>query len=323
MIKEEVLAILRQNQDRFVSGQAISTKLGVTRAAVWKAVKQIERDGYGVDSLPSQGYKLTARADTMSEAELNDLLQTRVLGRRIIHFQSIDSTNRKAKELAEQGEPEGTIVVAETQTGGRGCAGRTWDSKPMEGIWMSVILRPTLDLPSVPCITQIACAAVGQALETMVKAVQIKWPNDILVNDKKISGVLTESSGEIDRVQYAVVGIGVNVNQNAEDFLPELAEKATSLKRETGKAQSRQKLCCTILEALERAYLLGDGATGMECAITYCKDHSVTLGRPVSFMENGMEVHGTAVDIDERGGLVVRTPNGVIRHISSGSTLVR
>lgn len=323
MMKDEVLAILRKNPEEFVSGQVISERLGVTRAAVWKAVRQLERDGYGVESLPSQGYKLTVRADTMTQAELNDLLQTHILGRKIVHFQSIDSTNKKAKECAEQGGPEGTVVVAEEQTRGRGCAGRTWDSRPMAGIWMSVILRPSLDLPSVPCITQMACAAVGQALETLVDNVQTEWPNDILVNGKKIGGVLTESSGEIDRVQYAVVGIGVNVNQDAEEFSPELAEKATSLKRETGRAQSRQKLFCAILDALERAYFPNGKTGSAEDAIAYCKSHSATLGRPVFFVENGVKVHGTATDIDKRGGLVVHTKSGAIRHISSGGALIR
>ncbi|MFT9076651.1 biotin--[acetyl-CoA-carboxylase] ligase [Ethanoligenens sp.] len=318
MIKDEILHILKENQGAFVSGQAVSEQLDVTRAAVWKAIKQLQKDGYGIESVSNHGHKLTACADILTYEEIKELLETRSLGHRIVHFDSIDSTNREAKRLAEQGEPEGTIVVAEMQTGGKGCAGRQWDCQPYQGIWMSIILRPAMDMPAAPCFTQMACAAVGQALEASAEGIQVKWPNDILLHGKKIGGVLTESSGEIDRVDYIVLGIGVNVNQTAADFLPALTEKATSLCLETGQKQSRKQVFCAIVNALEHAYL-SDG--GVDTVLAYCKSHSATIGRLVTVLDAGAESLGTAIDLDEHGGLVVRMENGRIRHITSGGGL--
>lgn len=317
-MKDKILNILKQNPDKFVSGQAISAQLGITRAAVWKHMEQLRHEGYGIESVSRRGYRLSVCADILTESEIRDILQTHAIGQKIIHFQSLDSTNNKAKELAEQGEPEGTVVVTEMQTGGRGCTGRSWESKPLLGIWMSVILRPALDMPSVPRMTEMASAAVGQALETITDDIRVKWPNDVLVSGKKICGILTESSGEIDRVNYVVLGIGVNVNQKATDFPSALAERATSLRIITGRNYPRKQLFCTILESFERMYLSSGNENGSENARAYCKSRSCTLGQPVTVLINGRKQHGTATDLNERGGLIVRLENGEIQNIASG-----
>lgn len=319
-MKQEVLTILKQNKGDFISGQAISEQLDVTRAAIWKCIKQLRQDGYEIESVSNHGYKLVALADNLTHEEVKNELKTELFGSKIVHFAAIDSTNNWAKKLAEQGEPEGTVVVAEMQDGGRGCAGNQWLCQSHLGIWMSVILRPQLDMPSVPLITQMACAAAGQALETAVRGVQIRWPHDLLVNGKKVGGVLTESSGEIDRVQYVVVGIGVNINQTAEDFPPDLVDKATSLKLETGREQSRKAVFCAILEGLERAYLsLKNGESSGP--LQYCKEHSATIGHPIVLLKEGMEQPGLALDLDARGGLVVQLETGEVQQILSGNAL--
>lgn len=320
-MKQEVLAILKQNKGTFVSGQAISERLDVTRAAIWKCIKQLRQDGYGIESVPNHGYKLVADADTLTYEEVKNALKTQIFGNKIVHFTAIDSTNNWAKKLAEQGEPEGTVVVAEMQDGGRGCSGRQWTCQSHLGIWMSVILRPQLDMPSVPLITQMACAAVGQALEPVASAVQVGWPHDIVLNGKKIGGVLTESSGEIDQVQYVVVGIGININQTAADFPSALIDKATSLKLETGREQSRQLLFCAILEKLEQLYLFFKSSKNFDSALAYCKAHSTTLGHPVLFLKDGTRHSGLALDLDTHGGLVIQLENGEIQRLLSGSSL--
>lgn len=321
-MKQKVLAILKQNKGFFVSGQAISERLDVTRAAIWKCIKQLRQDGYGIESVPNHGYKLITNADTLTYEEVRSALKTQVLGNKIVHFAAIDSTNNWAKRLAEQGEPEGTVVVAEMQDGGRGCAGRQWTCKSHLGIWTSILLRPQLDMPSIPLITQMACAAVGQALEPVAGAVQIGWPHDIVLHGKKIGGVLTESSGEIDQVQYVVVGIGVNINQTAADFPSSLVDKATSLKLETGQKQSRKALFCAILEKLEPLYLSLKDGEGSDLALAYCKAHSATIGNRVVFWKDGIRQSGLALDLDVHGGLVIRLENGEIQHLLSGSSLM-
>lgn len=317
-MKQDVLKILKQHEGDFISGQAISAQLGVTRAAVWKWIQQLRQDGYGIESVSNHGYKLTALADALTKEELGDFLKTQLFGKHIVHLPTVDSTNNYAKILAGQGESEGTVVVAEMQTGGRGCAGRQWACQPQQGIWMSVILRPNwLDMPSVPLITQMACAAVGQAVKPLVGDVSVQWPNDIVLNGKKVAGVLTESSGEIDQLDYVVVGIGINVNQAKMDFPAELLQRATSLRMETSRMQSRQKLFCAVLELLERMY----SRCGLETALEYCKSHSATIGHHVSFYDRGTAKTGIVVSMDAHGGLLVKLDSGEEKHLFTAHSI--
>ncbi len=316
-MKDEILAILKQNPGDFVSGQQISEQLGVTRAAVWKYMKQLRAEGYAVESVSRKGYRLTACADVLTEAEVKDRLKTHLLGRKIRHFDSLPSTNTEARRLAEQGEPEGTVVVAETQTGGRGCVGRPWESPASLGIWMSVILRPKLDLAAVPRMTMMACAAAGQALEPLTGGISFHWPNDLFCGGKKIGGVLTETSGEIAQVQDVVLGIGINVNHGETDFSPELAKKATSVRIASGRRVSRQALFCEILERLEALYL--GGKDGAEQARRFALSRSEILGKTVSFSIGGKSGRGAAEDLDINGRLVVRLADGSVCAVSSAS----
>ncbi len=319
-MKSEILAILKKNRDSFVSGEEISRLFGITRAAVWKIVRQLESQGYLIESVPNNGYKLKGCPDILTSDEIGEYLRTGFIGRKIVHLDSVDSTNRKAKELAEAGEAEGTVVVSEAQTSGKGKAGRNWASEAYRGIWMSVILRPAMELTSLPLMTQIACAAVGKAVEGLVP-VQVKWPNDVLIGGKKFCGVLTESSGEVDQVDYIILGVGINVNQGADDFPEALRERATSLKIETQKQISRQKLMCEILNTLEEYYVSLIKQGDAEGALAFCRERSSIIGRQILLKRNGREIRAKAVGINREGQLTIRTGDGALEAVGAGDVV--
>lgn len=275
-MKDKILEILRQNSGSFVSGQDISVKLGITRAGVWKYIKKLQSEGYMIESVSKNGYKLIKCADTLTFEEIKDNLKTEIIGQKLIHYNVVDSTNIKAKELAENGEDEGTIVVSESQTSGKGRKGRKWLSNDEKGICMSLILRPDIDLLSVPVITKIGCAAVGNAIAKYTNNVKIKWPNDVFIGGKKVCGILTESSGEIDKVNYVILGIGINVNQDKSDF-SELADIATSIRVETGKNISRKLFFCGVLKEFEKMYFEFKNSGNAETALEFCRKYGVVI----------------------------------------------
>lgn len=259
-MKEEILELLRGQGERFVSGQEISRRLGVSRTAVWKAVGQLRSEGYLIESVTKNGYRLRGFPDRLAYGDLAPELRTEVFGRRVVHADAVGSTNDRAKRLAAEGAPEGTVVIAEAQTAGRGRVGRAWCSQNRRGVWMSLLLRPAAALSAVPFFTLLACAAAAETAAEIAPGVRIKWPNDVYLGGKKFCGVLTECGGEVERAEYVVVGIGVNVNEEAEDFPEPLREKATSLKLEAGRELSRKSFACGLLAAFERRYLRARGA---------------------------------------------------------------
>src|SRR5512147_472545 len=232
--EELVLGFLAEAGDEFVSGEAISDKLGLTRAAVWKHVEALRAQGYRIDAVPARGYRLSAIPDRLTPLELRPLLNTHDIGQVLHHFEVISSTNDHARELAEEGAGHGEVVIAESQTGGRGRRGRPWVSPPGRNAYFSVILRPDLPPSRAPELTLLASVALCDALRQANVPAAIKWPNDLLVGDRKIAGILTELASEPERVHWAVVGIGVNVNAAAEDFPAELRDVATSVRIERG-----------------------------------------------------------------------------------------
>lgn len=253
-MKEKILEILKENRDSFVSGQEISNKLGITRAAVWKHIKRLENDGYKIESMSKNGYKLVYCPDVLTYEEIKDTLKSKIIGQRIVHFDTLGSTSEKARELAECGEKEGTIIIAEEQSDGRGRIGRKWFSQNRLGIWMSVILRPGIRMNEVPLVTGLACEAVAASIRKFAENVEIKWPNDIFLNGKKLCGILTQASGETDMVDYIIVGIGINVNETIDDFPDEIKDKATSIMLETGKVVSRKQLLCNVISEFDGLY---------------------------------------------------------------------
>lgn len=320
--EELVLSFLAEAGDEFVSGEAISDKLGLTRAAVWKQVEALRAQGYRIDAFPARGYRLSAVPDRLTPLELRPLLNTHDLGQAIHWHEEIGSTSDRAKELAEEGAEHGEVVVAEAQTAGRGRRGRSWASPARKNVYFSVVLRPDLPPARAPEITLVASVAVCEALRQAGVEAGIKWPNDLLASGKKIAGILTELAAEPDRVHWVVLGVGVNVNARPEDFPEALREEATSILVERGQPAPRALFAAACLTAIEE-WLDRWEAEGFGAIRAAWRERSVTLGREVVVQVEGREIAGTAEDIDETGALLVRVPGGVERISSGDVTLLR
>lgn len=316
-MKSEILSVLKQGGLGFVSGQEISRKFGITRAAVWKYIKQLQNEGYTIESTPKNGYKLISCPDVLTYDEISENLKTQHIGRKIIHFSSIGSTNDKAKELAESGEPEGTVVVSEEQTNGKGRVGRKWISEAYKGILMSIILKPNIDMSAVTLVTQIGCASVGSAINKLTDNVQVKWPNDILINGKKICGVLTESAGEADKTDYIILGIGINVNQTESELPESLSVTSTSLKIEMKRDISRQILVSDIFNEFEKQYQKMQECNNADETLNFCRMHSNIIGKNVLLKRNDWQSKAKAIDLNQQGQLMVRYNDGTCESISS------
>lgn len=322
-MKQKIIDLLKQNENQFISGQKISESLGVSRAAIWKYMNLIKEDGYEIESVSRKGYKLVMSPDILTSSEIKGMLNTKVLGNEIIHLDSVDSTNNKAKQLAACGAIEGTIVISEEQTSGKGRLGRNWVSPKYKGIWMSMILRPDINPMNVAKVTQVAAAAVIEALKEMDIQAFIKWPNDIVINSKKICGVLTEMSGEINKVNYVVVGMGINANLEEQDFSQEIKNKASSLKVETREEINRKQLVANILNKFEKLYDELILEEKIDTSIKICRENSALIGKEVRIIERNKEVIATALDLSEDGKLVVQYKDGRIDEIISGEISVR
>ncbi len=321
--EELVLAFLAEAADEVVSGEAISDKLGLTRAAVWKHVEALRGQGYRIDAVASRGYRLVAVPDRLRALELRPLLNTHDVGQVLHCFEEVGSTNDEAKALADGDAGHGEVVVAERQTEGRGRRGRTWISPPRRNVAFSVILRPE-ELPPTraPELTLVAAVAVCDALRHSGVDAGIKWPNDVLVGGRKIAGILTEMSAEADRVHWVVVGVGVNVNARLEDFPEELQGEATSLLLEREQPAPRALFLAACLTELEGWYDR-HAEEGFAPIRQAWRDRSVTLGREVVVRTDGQDVTGLAEDIDESGALLVRTGAGLVRITSGDVALLR
>jgi BirA family biotin operon repressor/biotin-[acetyl-CoA-carboxylase] ligase len=320
--EEMVLAFLAEAGDEFVSGEAISDKLGLSRAAVWKHVNALRAQGYRIEAAPARGYRLVEIPDRLGELELRPLLNTHDLGQALHWYEEVGSTNDVAKELAEEGALHGEVVVAERQMAGRGRRGRSWSSPPRRNLYLSVILRPELPPARAPEVTLLASVAVCQAVRQAGVAAAIKWPNDVLVSGRKLAGVLTEMAAEVERVQWLVVGIGVNVNAERDDFPEELRELATSLRLERGQPVPRVLFAAALLTALEE-WLDRHADEGFAPVRAAWREMSDTLGREVRVRSGGADLVGVAEDVDESGALLVRTAEGLERVVSGDVEMLR
>ncbi|GAW92210.1 biotin--[acetyl-CoA-carboxylase] ligase [Calderihabitans maritimus] len=309
-MKEAVLEILRHHRGTFISGQELSERLGITRTAVWKHIKTLQQEGYRIEAQPRRGYCLQEVPDFLYPEELRAGLSTSCIGRNIVHYHEVGSTNTVAKQLAERGEREGTVVIAEKQTEGRGRLGRRWESPYGKGIWLSIILRPRVATDAAPSITLLAAVAVAKAIKNFcgLEAL-IKWPNDILVRGKKVCGILTEMKADMDVVEYVVVGIGLNANLEVQDFPEEIRDKATSLRILLNKKISRVNLVRKLFGEFESLYNLFR-EHGFSPIRSMWKEMNTTLGQQVQVNTLTSVYSGLAVDITEDGGLVVETKEG-------------
>lgn len=320
--EELVLAFLAEAADEFVSGEAISDKLGLTRAAVWKHVEALRSHGYRIDAVPARGYRLASVPDRLTALELRPVLNTHDVGQVLHCYDEIGSTNDRAKELADEGAEHGEVVVAESQTAGRGRRGRRWASPPRKNVYLSVVLRPDLPPARAPELTLVASIAVCDALRQAGVGAGIKWPNDVLASGRKIAGVLTELAAEAERVHWVVVGMGVNVNARPEDFPEEIRGEATSILIERGQPAPRALFAAACLSALESWFDV-HAEEGFGAIRDAWRERNVTLGREVVVAADGREIAGRAEDIDDGGALLVRGPGGIERVLAGDVKLVR
>jgi BirA family biotin operon repressor/biotin-[acetyl-CoA-carboxylase] ligase len=321
--RDKLLSCLKENRGSWVSGEWLSRRLAVSRAAINKHVQQLKKMGYPVETSTKKGYALGESPDLLLAEEIREGLDTRVFGAQdIICVAETDSTNLRAKDLAVGGAPEGTAVIAGSQTAGRGRKGRSWFSPAGGGIYLSLILRPTMPPSEAPVITLMTGVAAAESLFSVTKLdARIKWPNDLLVSGKKIAGILTEISTEMDRIDHVVVGVGVNVNMPRASLPEELRETATSVLIETGMHCARVRLVQAFLEQFETYYrTLQD--EGFEPIRKRWKELSDIIGRRISVEMIGKVQTGRAVDVDTDGVLVLEDEQGGLQRIASGDVTI-
>ena len=320
-MKGEILKLLKET-DGYVSGQELCRRFGVSRTAVWKVINQLKEEGYEIEAVRNRGYVLKGAGDVLSEAELLSCLETEWAGGRIVYFDATDSTNVQAKRLAEAHAPHGTLVVSDRQDGGKGRRGRSWASPSGVGIWMSLILRPEIAPSSASMLTLAAALAVREGIreETGLSPL-IKWPNDLVLNGKKICGILTEMSTELMEIQYVITGIGINVNQR--EFPPEIRDTATSLSLEAGRSFRRSSLIAAILKAFEKDYTAFLKTGDLSLLLEEYNACLVNRGKEVCILDPSGEYRAVAEGIDESGSLLVTLPDGTRREIISGEVSVR
>lgn len=314
---ERVLALLKGG-GAFHSGEEIGRVLAISRSAVWKHVRELKAAGYAIDSAPRRGYGLRANPNAPLPAEVTPHLTTLSFGRTIEYHDEVDSTNRAAGELAQRGAPEGAVVVADAQSAGRGRMGRRWESPAGENLYFSILLAPNVEPARVPQLALVAAVAVHEGLAACCPGVEarIKWPNDILVDGRKVAGVLCEASLEADRVHRVVLGIGINVNGTS---LPrQLRASATTLRIAGGAAVSRPALLAAVLNRLEPLYLGWLKDVSLAGLLGSFERHSALTGRRVEAENRAGVVRGTARGITPTGELLVETAGGEVLRLFAG-----
>ena len=316
-VKNELLKRLFEAKGEPVSGQEIADQFGLSRTAIWKYVKELEKEGYEVGTVRKKGYYLITAPDRVDEVNVHKHLTANRYGKTIRYFDTCSSTQIIAHEEAQSGVPDGTVIIADEQTTGRGRMLRPWSSVAGKGIWMSIIARPSLTPQQAPQLTLVAAVAIIRAIEdlTGIEAA-IKWPNDILVNGKKMTGILTELQADPDQVKAIIIGIGMNVNQEAADFPEELHAIATSLKMLTGKSVDRAQLVAKILGFLE-LYTDMYVKNGFAPIKLLWEGYSNTTGRRIRAVMLNETIEGVALGISDEGVLQLKLDDGSIRGIYS------
>jgi len=317
--KDQLLIGLKRRKGAWISGEALAQEMAISRSAVWKHICALKDEGYVVESSRKKGYLLRELSSLLLPNEIQEGLNTNVFGKRkIAYFTQTDSTNLRAKDLAHEGAPEGTVVVAEKQIQGRGRRGRSWFSPLGEGIYASIIMRPLISPNEAPGLTLMASVAVAEAIQTLTSLnVHIKWPNDIMIYGRKVAGILTEISTEMDRVDYVIVGLGMNVNISHENFPPDLRDKATSILMETGKTFPRVTLLRAYLEEHEKYYELFT-LNGFGPVLNRWKQLADIIGRRITVDLMEHRYTGEVLDIDREGFLILRDHEGRMQRIISG-----
>lgn len=320
-MKKEILSALRGSGD-YVSGQELCEKLQVSRTAVWKVIKQLQEEGYEIKAVPNRGYRIVGSPDVVSAEEIESRLRTSWAGHPVRYFDEVASTNQTAKQLGEEGAPEGTLVVADRQNHGKGRAGRVWEMKPGTAIAMTLLLRPKLPPNRISMVTLVMGMAVACACRELYDLpVGIKWPNDVVTGGRKLSGILTEMSTELMAVNYVVIGVGINVN--IREFPEEIRQTATSLELELGHETNRAELITSCMNDFERFYEKFLQAGDLSLLMETYNELLLNRGRAVRVLEPGNEYTGTALGINKEGELLVRREDGTVTAVYAGEVSVR
>lgn len=302
---ERVLALLHEAGNTFVSGEELSRKLAVSRTAVWKQINNLRADGYKIDSETSRGYRLVHSPENFDAGAVCRALKSRLIGGEIVALKETASTNQFAFRLAEEGAAEGTVVVADQQSAGKGRLGRIWHSPAGVNLYCSVILRPPIQPVAAPQLTFLSVIAVSRAIEKLAPIkTRIKWPNDLLINGAKVAGLLNEMSAETDLVKFVVLGIGVNLNMTREQFPADLRHPATSLLIEGGAIIDRTEFARVLFEELDDLYAVFL-SEGYAPARKEWLERSRLDGALVTVTDNGLQRSGRVTGIDEFGALLL------------------
>ncbi|MBP1961928.1 biotin--[acetyl-CoA-carboxylase] ligase [Paenibacillus aceris] len=322
-MNERILELFQESPEAYVSGEEISRRLNVSRTAIWKHIEELRAAGYEFEAAPRKGYRLVSKPDKWQVTELLQGMRTKVLGQKVHIYGEVDSTQTIAHSLVASGAPEGTLVLAEAQTAGRGRMGRAWHSPAGKGIWMSLVLTPRVPVYFMPQLTLLSAVALCRSIQKVCRVdIGIKWPNDLLIKGKKVSGILLESSGEDERLKYVIAGIGISVNLKVDDYPEELRKVATSLAIESGTEIKRETLVQEFLLEFEELYALYL-EEGFSPIRLLWEALSVTLKRPIrTYTPNGV-IEGFADSLDDSGALTVITENGEKIKVYSGDIELR
>lgn len=321
-VKIEVLKALEENRGTFFSGEALANKLNISRAAVWKAIKQLKEEGYSIKAISNKGYSLSIETDVLSREGINIFLTEENKGLDIEVYKELDSTNVYAKQLAVQGALHGTVVLAEEQTAGRGRRGRSFYSPGSTGIYMSIILRPNMEANEAILITTATSVAVAKAIETVTRIkTGIKWVNDIYIDEKKVAGILTEAVTDFEsgKIECVIVGIGINFSTPKNSYPDEIKEIATSLYENKPNDITRNQLVAEIINQVLASF---KNLLSKEFIEDY-KEKSIVIGRDIYILSNNSKTKAKAIDIDEQGGLIILTEDGVVKTLNSGEISIR
>ena len=320
-MKEEILEVLQSSKD-FVSGQELCQRFQVSRTAVWKAIGQLKEEGYEIEAISRRGYRLVQEQDLLNQRELEAAFKDLLPKEKLLYYETIDSTNALIKRLAEKGGQHGTLAVAEEQSAGRGRRGREWYSPKAGNLYFSILLRPDFPPDKASVLTLIMALSVTQALaKNGYDNAFIKWPNDIVMNGKKICGILTEMSAEIDFIHYVVIGVGINVGD--EQFSEEIQNTATTLSKETGKKIKRLDLLADVIRYFQQNYHRYEENKSFECLKEQYETYLLNRDASVKVLEPKGEFTGIARGINAEGELLVEKEDGTVVTVYAGEVSVR
>jgi BirA family transcriptional regulator, biotin operon repressor / biotin---[acetyl-CoA-carboxylase] ligase len=316
-IRKKLLDAFTNSGESYLSGQHLAELIGCSRTAVWKHIEELRKEGFELEAVRKKGYRILKTPEKITANEIRLGLTTSFIGGNIHYKDTVESTQKIAHRLASDGVPEGTVVIAEEQLSGKGRMSRKWHSPKFTGVWMSLILRPNIPLTKAPQLTLLTAVAIVQAIEeiTQLKP-EIKWPNDILIKGKKITGILTELQAEADRIHSIIIGIGINVNQQIEDFPVELRETASSLSIETGETISRAGLIKSVFKHFEKLYLLYLKQGFFPIKLLW-ESYAISIGKVLKARTLTHVIEGKALGITDEGVLKIEDQEGTIHQVYS------